>query len=329
MTSHRAGALIAASLALALFALAAARDAADRWIDRTDLPVTLTETSAEIRDRSGALLRAYPVGDGLWRLAPGPVDPGFLAMLIRYEDKRFATHAGVDPRALLRAAGQALWNGGVVSGGSTLTMQVARLIEDGPTGRWAGKLRQIRVALALERRLDKDRILDLYLTHAPYGGNLEGIRAASLAWFGKEPARLTPAQAALLVALPQAPEARRPDRHPETARAARDRVLARMERQGVLPEPEIAAALRDPLPRAQRPFPQLAAHLADRALAESPEAQRIDLTLDAALQARLEPLVARAARQAGPRVSAAMIVADHQTGEILASVGSAGYADAR
>ena len=131
--------------------------------------------------------------------------------ILATEDKRFYRHRGVDLRAMLRALGQALWHGEVISGGSTLTMQVARLLEDSGTGRMRGKLRQIRVALALERRLSKADILALYLHLAPYGGNIEGVRAASLAWFGKDPARLTPAQAALLVALPQAPEARRPD----------------------------------------------------------------------------------------------------------------------
>lgn len=193
------------ALAGALYLTALARDGVDRWVDATTLPSVLAETSVEMRDRNGELLRAFPVEDGIWRLRPGAVDPDFIAMLIRYEDKRFWTHAGVDLIAMLRAAGQSLWNGRNVSGGSTLTMQVARLIEDGPTGRWSGKFRQIRVALALERRLSKQQILNLYLTHAPYGGNLEGLRAGARAWFGKDATRLTPAQSALLVALPQSP----------------------------------------------------------------------------------------------------------------------------
>lgn len=316
-------------LVLILWAGAALRDGVDRWIDATQLPLVLAETGVEVRDRNGALLRAYQVGDGIWRLAPGVVDPGFTRMLIRYEDKRFADHAGVDPLAMLRAAGQALWYRRPVSGGSTLTMQVARLIEDGPTGRWAGKLRQIRVALALERRLDKQQILTLYLTHAPYGGNLEGVRAAALAWFGKEPHRLTPAQSALLVALPQAPEARRPDRHPRAARAARNRVLGRMLAQAVLSVDEAQAAVGEAVPQAQRPFPLLAPHLADRLRAADPTARRHDVTLEAGLQSRLETLLAKAALEAGGRLSAALMVADHRSGEILASVGSAGYSAER
>ena len=301
------------------------------WVERTELPVTLAETSIEVRDRNGQLLRAYPVGTGIWRLAvhPDQVDPDYLSMLLRYEDKRFWTHTGVDPRAMLRAAAQALWNRRAVSGGSTLTMQVARLLEDGSTGRWAGKLRQIRLALALERRLSKQQILTLYLTHAPYGGNLEGIRAATLAWFGKEPKRLTASEAALLVALPQSPERRRPDRAPDMARAARDRVLFRMARQGVIEADEMRMAQAEAMPRKMRPFAQLAPHLGDRMLAADPETQRFDLTIDAGVQARMEQLLRDATRQQGERLSAAMVVADYQTGEVLALVGSPGYRDSR
>lgn len=318
---HR-GAIICFALAVGLFLTALTRDGFDAWIDRTDLPVVLSETSVEVRDRNGHLLRAYQVGDGIWRLTPGPVDATYLTMLKRYEDKRFQSHAGVDLLAMLRAVGQAVWNGRPVSGGSTLTMQVARLLEDGSTGRWSGKLRQIRVALALERRLSKAQILELYLTHAPFGGNLEGVRAASLAWFGKEPRRLTAAQAALLVALPQSPETRRPDRNPQAARAARDRVLERMQAQGVLPEAEVIAAKAERLPKAQRSFPALAPHLADRKRAQFPERLRHDLTIDAAAQKRLERLLAQAAQEAGRAMSAAVVVADAQSGEIIASVGS-------
>ena len=224
----RARALLA--LTAALWIGAAARDGVDRWIATTDLPPLVHATGTEVRAQDGTLLRAYTVEDGRWRLAVGgdEVDPRFVDMLLAYEDKRFYSHAGVDPVALLRAGAQALWHGRIVSGGSTLTMQVARLLEGSGTGHWTGKLRQMRLALALERRLGKDEILALYLHLAPYGGNIEGVRAAALAWLGKEPRRLTPAEAALLVAMPQAPEARRPDRHPDSAQSARDRVLAHL-----------------------------------------------------------------------------------------------------
>lgn len=314
-------------LAVLLLCVGLGRDAADRWIDRTDLPPLLSATSTEVRDRNGALLRVYTVEDGRWRLAaaPGSVDPGYLGMLIAYEDKRFYRHNGVDLLAMVRAAGQAVRHGTVVSGGSTLSMQVARLLENSGTGRLSGKLRQVRVALALERRLSKEQILQLYLERAPFGGNLEGVRAATLAWFGKEPRRLTPAEAALLVALPQSPEARRPDRDHTAATSARDRVLARAARDGLLTPEAATAARTEPVPVTRRPFPALAPHLSDRALAQDPLATRHDLTVDAALQRSLERLARDTAHGLPPEASIAMIVADHQSGDILASVGSADY----
>jgi penicillin-binding protein 1C len=224
----------------------------------------------------------------------------------------------------------AAWNGRVVSGGSTLTMQVARLLEESGTGRLSGKLRQMRVALALERRLTKDQILTLYLQLAPYGGNVEGLRAASLAYFGKEPRRLTPAEAALLVALPQSPEARRPDRHPDAAARARDRVLARAAGAGIVTGDEAQAARREVVPTARRPVPALAPHLADRARADAPERRTHRLTIDRPLQIALERLAADTVAAQGERLQAAIVVADHASGEILASVGSAAFrADAR
>src|SRR5271165_5313102 len=194
------------------------------------------EGSTVVVDRDGRLLRPFTLPDGRWRLpaTPHDVDPRYLSMLVAYEDGRFYEHGGVDARALLRAAGQWLWRGRVVSGGSTLSMQVARLIEPRPERSLLAKLRQIARALQIEREVGKAGVLDRYLTVAPFGGNLEGVRAASLAYFGKEPLKLSIAEAALLVALPQSPEARRPDRFGEAARTARDRVLERVEARGVI-----------------------------------------------------------------------------------------------
>jgi penicillin-binding protein 1C len=129
-----------------------------------------------------------------------------LTLLLAYEDRRFRSHAGIDPLALGRAALQLLTRGHVVSGGSTITMQLARLMEPRRERSVYAKLRQMVRALEIERQMNKDRILDLYLAMAPFGGNLEGVRAASIAYFGKEPKRLSLAESALLVALPQSPE---------------------------------------------------------------------------------------------------------------------------
>ncbi|MBV7395464.1 penicillin-binding protein 1C [Mameliella sediminis] len=312
-------------LVVLLWSAAFARDRFDVFIDTTTIPVLVHATSPEVRDRNGHLLRAYTIENGLWRMdvSPDQVDPLFFRMLIAYEDKRFYQHGGVDLRATVRAAGQALRHGEIVSGASTLTMQVARLLEDGTTGQWRGKLRQMRLALALERRLSKDEILALYLRLAPYGGNVEGLRAASLIWLGKEPTRLTPAEAALLVALPQAPESRRPDRNPEAARIARNRVLMRMAGAGVIPVASAETDKRDPAPLGRQPMPQLAPHMADRAIAVGPGRHR--LTLDRDLQISLEDLARRYMAGRDEKLSVAIVLADHQSGEILASVGSRDY----
>jgi penicillin-binding protein 1C len=182
-------------------------------------------------------------------------------------------------------------------------------------------------ALQLERALGKDEILALYLALAPYGGNLEGIRAASLSYFGKEPRRLSLAESALLVALPQAPELRRPDRSVDVARNARDRVLDRIAAASVVPLDEIERARREPVLPGRKPMPMLAPHAADAVIAAAPERSIHRLTLDATLQKSLEELARDRARALGPMISIAIVALDHATGEILARVASADYFD--
>ena len=176
-----------------------------------------------------------PLDSGTWRIRADldRIDPAFVEALLAYEDKRFYDHWGVDAAAMIRAARDFTRAGRVVSGGSTITMQTARLLEPQERTLFA-KLHQIVRAVQLERRMSKREILELYLTLAPYGGNLEGVRAASWAWFGREPQDLTPDQVALLIALPQSPEARRPDLKPENARIARARVLDRLVWRGLV-----------------------------------------------------------------------------------------------
>jgi len=300
-------------------------------VDGTRPPSARLAASALVLDRNGRLLRPFPVAGGRWRLPVklADVDPLFIRMLLACEDRRFYAHHGVDPRALLRAAAQLILNGRIVSGASTITMQLVRLLEGGATRSPAAKLRQILAALAIERRLGKDAILTAYLTKAPYGGNLEGVRAASLAWLGKEPKRLSPAEAALLVALPQAPETRRPDSGRAAAQRARDRVLDRARAAGVISAADSATAHREPVPDRRRALPFLAPHAAAHALRRNPRVPIHRLTIDANLQRRLEGLAAERAELTGPGVSAAILVADHANGQILASVGSAGFFDRR
>ena len=288
------------------------------------------KVSTTIVDRNGKLLRAYAMADGRWRLpvdAKKDVDPTYLKLLLAYEDQRFYSHSGVDPLALARAAFQLVTRGHIVSGGSTITMQLARLMEPRRERSLYAKLRQIVRAIELEQRLNKDQILNLYLALAPYGGNLEGIRAASIAYFGKEPKRLSLAEAALLVALPQSPEHRRLDRYPIAARQGRDRVLDRVVEEDAISPDEAAQAKATPVPKLRKPMPILAPHASDQAVSTMKDAPVIKLTLDQNLQKVLEPLARDRATALGPNISVAMIVVDNESGDVLARVGSADYFD--
>jgi penicillin-binding protein 1C len=296
-------------------------------------PIDLTSArqgSTIVVDREGRLLRAFTLPDGRWRLPVdlGEVDPRYIAMLLAYEDARFYDHRGVDWRALARAGLQLAARRRIVSGGSTMTMQVARLIEPREERSLSAKLRQIARAWQIERQVSKTGVLNRYLALAPFGGNVEGVRAASLAYFGKEPRRMTVGEAALLVALPQSPEARRPDRYADAAKKARDRVLDRAVERGVIKAEEAAAAKREIVPTERKPFPMLAPHAAEEAVAADPQAHILKLSIDARLQAKLEDLARQSVESLGPKLSAAIVAIDNATGEIRARVGAADYLSA-
>ena len=321
--------LIATSAALAVLAIAV--PTAVFLYSLGPPPLGPIAVSTTVLDRDGRLLRAYTTEDGRWRLPAtrDSVDPRFLAMLYAYEDKRFLSHRGVDPMAVGRAARQLAGNGRIVSGASTLTMQVARLLEPRVERSWIAKLHQAYRALQLEYALGKDEILARYLTLAPYGGNLEGIRAASLAYLGKEPRRLSLGEAALLVALPQSPETRRPDRSPEVARRARDRVLDRVAAAGIVPADEVARAKAEVVPTARQPMPVFAPHASDTAVSLLPDERVHRLTIDLPLQRALEDLARERARTLGPDIQVAILAVDHASGEVLARVASSDYFDQR
>ena len=188
-------------------------------------------------------------------LSPDQVDARYLRMLFAFEDRRFYSHAGVDPFGIARAARDLVLKQRIVTGGSTLTMQVARLLDNQYKRTPSVKLRQIVRALQLEQQLTKKQILSLYLGLAPFGGRVKGVRAASLKYFGKEPQSLSIAEAALLVALPQAPEARRLDRDAEAARRARNFVLKTVTAAGVLTPEEAQRAQLEPVVAASPPLP--------------------------------------------------------------------------
>ncbi|WP_421788904.1 penicillin-binding protein 1C [Hyphobacterium sp.] len=294
-------------------------------LDQVFPPPELSERSTVIADGRGQIFRAFPVEDGRWRLAADldVIDPAFIEALIAIEDERFYQHRGVDAHAIVRASLNAVRAGEIVSGASTLSMQTARLLEPRPNRNMGSKLIEMWRAFQLERRYSKTEILEIYLTLAPYGGNLEGVTSASWAWFGHAPDRLTPAQIALLIALPQAPEARRPDLRPASAASGRERILTRLAGYGLIAADIAAESASDRLPTRQD-FPALAWH-ASQSLrtVEADGNQVVTSTLDYRLQIAAEQLVARSAEQAGPDVQLAVLIVENETRAVRAAIGSA------
>jgi penicillin-binding protein 1C len=317
-------------LLFALLGLPLLLAAAGLVLDRAFPPdLARAAPGQEVLDRDGRVLSVLPAAGGIWRLATtaDDVPADLVALLVAAEDRRFWHHPGVDPIALARAAAQWIRAGRVVSGGSTLTMQVARLLEPRPRT-LRSKAVEIFRALQLEVRFSKREILGLWLTLAPQGGNLEGLRAGALAWFGRPPARLDPAEQALLIALARRPGALRPDRHPAAARAARDAVLA--HRGG--PAAGIAAADRDAamaaaMPLRRLPMPRLAPHVARELAAGG--ATRVPSTLDFALQRAAEALAAETLAGLPARSAIAIAIADLDRREFRVLVGGAFGEEAR
>ncbi|PIE56753.1 MAG: penicillin-binding protein 1C [Desulfobulbus propionicus] len=299
---------------------------ADRY-----LPMPLLTQAEEIAwstrvvDRQGKTLRVFTTPTGFWRLPADldRLDPRFIAGLFAVEDQRFWTHPGVDPLAMARATGQYLLNGRVLSGASTLTMQLVRLLSPRPRTVY-NKLVEMIQALRLEQRMTKRQILELYLSLAPYGGNIQGVEAASLLYFRDAPTRLVPSRMALLLALPQAPESRRPDRFPANATHSRNLLLARLEKKGVLTSEAAQLAATRPVPgRASAPFlaPQLTGSL-HRAL---PDSQCITTTLDRELQTKLEAIAAQASFALDRQTTVAALVVENATHQVLAHLGSGDF----
>ncbi len=283
-----------------------------------------------VLDRRGEPLRLFQSADDKRRLPADldRLDADFLRLLVAYEDARFWSHPGIDPLAALRALGQTIRLGQVVSGASTIPMQLARLLDPRPRTVKAKLIESFR-ALQLVRRYDRRTLLARYLTLAPYGGNLEGVRAAAWAYLGREPMGLTLAESALLIALPQAPEARRPDRHPAAARAAVVRVLDRLAAQGAITEQAAAEAKQDPLPNQRRPFPALAPHATQALLTRLPMGAdpSVPTTLDAGLQRAFEGWVTDAARRLEPGATIALLAVETQGRAVRVAIGGHGFFD--
>jgi penicillin-binding protein 1C len=312
-----------AGLALAATSLAAGGLALDRLFP-PDLQ-RYHERSSETVDANGRLLRAFTTADGKWRLKTtvDDVDPVYLALLKAYEDRRFDDHWGIDPLAAARAAGQWISRGRIVSGASTISMQAARLLEPRPRGLLTKAVQSAR-ALQLEWRYSKREVLAIYLTLAPMGGNLEGVRAASFAYFGKEPRQLSAAEAALLVAIPQSPERRRPERAGKSAQAARDRVLVRGLEHGIIDRVLFDKAASRPVPDRRLAMPMQAPHLAAWLAGQSPGAI-VPTTLRFELQSALSQLVAEERGQFADRAQIALVAIDNRTGTVVAWLGGSDF----
>lgn len=293
------------------------------------LPLPQDDLARVVLAEDGTPLWRFADANGVWRypVQTSEVSPYYLDALLTYEDRWFYQHPGVNPLALARATWQNLTGARVVSGGSTLSMQVARLLDPHPRT-FLGKLRQLWRTAQLEWHLSKAQILNLYLNRAPFGGTLQGVAAASWAYLGKSPAQLTHAEAALLAVLPQAPSRLRPDRHPQRAQAARDKVLRRLGEFQVWPQPAVDEALEEPLLLAPRLEPSLAPLLARR-LNRPDSPPLIRTTVDAPLQRRLEDLLLGWRARLPEHTSAAILVVEEESMAVRAYLGSVDISDAK
>ena len=281
-------------------------------------------------DDSGRPLRAFADDSGVWRypIRLDEVSPLYIEALVNYEDQWFWHHPGVNPLSLLRAAWQNLSSGKIVSGGSTLSMQVARLLHPHARSLW-GKSQQLLRTLQLEWRLSKSEILTLYLNIAPFGGTIEGVQAASFHYLNKSATQLSHAEAALLAVLPQAPTQLRPDIHPDLAEQARNKVLDRLLAHQVWSEEVAMDAKQEQVYAFRNQQPKIAPLLARRLLPYSNGQEPIHTTINGELQRSLESYLEDFVQTLPNKNSAAILVADNKTGAVKAYLGSANFLDSR
>lgn len=286
--------------------------------------------SPVLEDARGQLLEARIAQDGQWRFPlPDSLPDKYTTAVITFEDKRFFRHPGVDLRALLRALRQNLRAGRVVSGGSTISMQVIRLASDNPPRTLAQKGREIILATRLEWSYSKQDILRLYAGHAPFGGNIVGIDAATWRYFGKSPNLLSWSEACLLAVLPNSPAMMHPGKSRESLKAKRDRLLYRLFERGQIDSLSYVLAQEEPLPPAPRALPNKAPHLMDRVIRDYANGQlpspRVSSSLDASLQQSVTAIINRHQRQLASNQihNVAALVMHIPTGTYRAYVGNA------
>jgi penicillin-binding protein 1C len=290
-------------------------------------PYLKSLSSGELLDRNGRVMYAFLNEKGQWCFERSfdELGPRLIDATLAAEDQRFYRHFGVDPVAVARALWQNVRHARVVSGGSTITMQVVKLYR-GSSHSVSGKAAQALQAVRLERCVDKEAILNAYLNGAPYGLNLVGAEAASLRYFGKPARELTLSEAALIAALPKAPTRLMPLDHPEAALARRNYVLRRMREDGHITDGECRNALKEPLGAKWHEFPALAPHLAMLLKSDVLRQGRLAVTLDTEVQRSVEGVVARYMRRyRGDISNASVIVADASSASVLARVGSVDF----
>ncbi len=286
--------------------------------------------SQTIYAQDSSLLCAYLSPDDKWRLEtrPGDVHPEMIEAIVAKEDRWFYHHPGINPFSLLRALGTNLLAGRRVSGASTLTMQVARMAE--PSARTYGaKLAEMFRALQYEWHHSKEEILRLYLSYLPYGGNIEGVAAASYLYFDRPPARLSLSQSILLAVIPNRPNSLRLDAHAPAARAARDKWIERFAAEGTFPAADLAAAQGETVPTRRLALPPETPHFCLELRRQQPRETRLYSSLDLRVQRLAERLLRAHTQRVRPLgvSTGAVLVLDNATAEVLAYCGSADFYD--
>jgi len=281
-------------------------------------------TSRVVTASDGSWLYAQTNSEDKWRFKVdiAKLDPKYIEVLLAFEDKNFYSHHGLDISAMLRAIGQLIANRKIVSGGSTITMQLARLLEPKPRT-IAAKIREIIKAFQIELHSSKDEILSAYLSLTPYGGNVEGVVAASMRYFGKLPQSLTASQSALLVSLPQSPERNRPDKHLANSLNARDKLLKMAYEKSIINRYQYQQALKEQVPTKLKSYPRYAPHLSEKLLGNKQiKEKKIVTTLDAKLQKQLERWLKEKSHILPKDTTIALLVVKNSDSTVQAYLGS-------
>ena len=296
------------------------------WVAATPHPLMRPDYSTVLFSHDGTLLSARLSDDGQWRFPAGTAElpDKYVAALLAFEDRRFYAHGGVDLLAIGRALRENRAAGEVVSGGSTLTMQLARIAMGNRQRTYAQKVREAILSLRLELRYSKDEILSLFAANAPFGGNVVGIEAAAWRYFGRPVTSLSWCEAALLAVLPNAPSLMHLGSGRDQLQEKRDRLLLRLEELGHLGTADRLLAVQEPIPERPKPVPQLALHLMGSLTERHGDTHRFQTTIDPFLQRRATELINQsgsALRQVGVSHAAALVV-HVPSGAVLAYVGN-------